>query len=74
MADAIVCDKCNAIIRDGIRGEQITEIRLKFPRKFRDQHDGDFERRVMYHFDLCDKCAKELYREITREDPDEVII
>ena len=73
MAEVRICDKCEAIIRPR-RPEDVSLVMLKIPRKYRDQHDGEFEKRTLYSYDLCDKCAKELYKLISGDDPDKVII
>ena len=70
--EAIVCDRCDSVIKS-LRSTDITRVMIKIPRKFMNQHDGEYENRVSYTFELCDDCARKLYKEISGKDPDEVI-
>ena len=47
------CDKCGAL-------EVEAMITIYRKRKFRNQHDGDYETMANGEFDVCEKCAREI--------------
>lgn len=69
MAKLTKCDRCGTI--ENVEDGQITITRK---RCYRSQHDGEFVRNTISHYDVCEKCAREIeLLFIGEEEADETI-